>query len=166
MQSADTERALACLDRELIEKTVLKLLDQRTQNDLESMLKVADPNIVYEVRGSRRIYPYFGRREGIAEIGRMLKQQATEFENLGSRVHRLVIDGNDVVLERTAKLRHRGTNAVADIDIVNFLRFNRGLVVEISEHVDTAAIERLINPPPLLQGQEHVDLDAEMPLPT
>lgn len=162
MQCVETDRALASLDRELIEKAVLRLLDRRSRNDLAGMLEVVDPNVVYEMRGSHEVYPYFGRREGIEEIRRMLDRIATDFENKGSRVHRILIDGSNVAVERTATLRHRGTGAQGDVDIVNFLRFDRGLVVEISELADAAALDRLVNPPPPMRACA-TECDAEDP---
>jgi ketosteroid isomerase-like protein len=134
---------LAMLDREGIERRVRALFHARKQGDSEGMLAEFSPNIVYEVVGSWDLYPFYGRREGIEAIRAMLLELAMEFENLGSTIHDILIDGERVAVRRTARLRHRGTNAIADVGIVDFLRFRNGLVIEISEYPDTATVGKL-----------------------
>lgn len=143
MPPNDVSKLLASSDRALIERTIRQLLLQRSRDDIESMLSVAHPDIVYTVRGARKVYPYSGRHQGIEEIRRILTIAITEYDNLGSVIHTIAVDGAVVVIERTTTLRHRGTNAVAEIDIVDILRFKDGRIIELSEHADTLALEQL-----------------------
>ncbi len=68
---------------------------------------------------------------------------AVQFENLGSVVHDLVIDGDRVAMRRTSIIRNRGTGSSAEVDIADFIRFRDGLVVELTEIADSVALARL-----------------------
>lgn len=76
----------------------------------------------------------------------MLAMLEATYENLGSTIHELVIDGDRAALHRAAKLRNRGTGEVVSIDVCDFFRFRDGLVVEFSEYPDSAALAKLDRP--------------------
>jgi ketosteroid isomerase-like protein len=76
-------------------------------------------------------------------VAEALAMIVIQFEDLGSIVHDLVIDGNQVAIRRTVKLRHRGTGKVGEVDVADFVRFRDGLVVEFTEVADSMALAQL-----------------------
>ena len=143
MQDPQTLKRLGEVDRELIEHRIRTLLELRAGAGAGSPLDFLAPDVVYFVRGGWNLYPHRNNRYGKREVAEMLAEINTRFENLGSVIHELVIDGDRVALHRTASVRNRGTGETMDVDICNFGRFRDGLIVELSEYPDTAALARL-----------------------
>ena len=130
------------LDRDLIEQRIYALAEMRARGDIPGMMKYAAPDIVFK-GGSWRTFPLHMACAGWDACGEMGKAVNVAYENLGSTINTLLIDGDMVAVHRTAQIRNRGTGATVAVDICNFLRFRDGLVVEFSEYPDTAAIARL-----------------------
>lgn len=143
MQSEEALNALAEIDRDLIETRLKHLIELRAANDLRAMLDYVAEDIVYEVRGNWMALPQMGPIRGKANVARALISLTTQYENLGSTVHDLLIDGEHVAIRRTARVRHRGTNRVADIQIADFVRFRNGMVIAFHEVADTLALAQL-----------------------
>jgi ketosteroid isomerase-like protein len=143
VQSDDTLRKLGEVDRELIERRVHTLLEMRAAGNLRGMLDYAAENIQYNVRGNWAAFPYTRPVKGKKLVAEALTMIAIQFEDLGSIVHDLVIDGNQVAMRRTVKLRHRGTGKVGEVDVADFVRFRDGLVVEFTEVADSMALAQL-----------------------
>jgi uncharacterized protein len=143
MQSMDLLRKLGEVDRELIERRVRMFCELRADGDLSSMLQYAAPDVRCFLRGhwSLAVYPWpLVGKEAVAEAYRQLN---IHWENLGSILHELLIDGDRVALHRTTSVRNRGGGQVHTFDVINFIRFRDGLVVEYSEYCDTAAFAAL-----------------------
>ncbi|MBB4196989.1 hypothetical protein CCR94_23540 [Rhodoblastus sphagnicola] len=143
MRGKEALDALAQVDRDLIETRLRLLVDLRAENDLRAMMEYAAEDIVFDVRGNWMALPSMGPIRGKANVARALISLTTQYENLGSTLHDLLIDGERVAMRRTARVRHRGTNRVADVQIVDFVRFRDGLVVSLSEVSDSLALARL-----------------------
>ena len=142
MQSDDTQKKLSHIDRDLIERRIYELADLRARGDMAGMMRYAAPDIVIKC-GVHRDYPFHACREGKDAAGDLGQAVNIAYENLGSEITSLLIDGDRVALHRTATIRNRGTGKSIKIDICNFLRFRDGLVDEFSEYADTAAFARL-----------------------
>jgi ketosteroid isomerase-like protein len=143
LQSDGTLRRLGALDREMIEHRVRTIFERRAERDLRGILEYAAEDIVYNVQGNWTLYPFSRPARGKAIFAQMMAMVDAMYENLGSTIHELVIDGERVALHRTSKMRNRGTGAIIAIDVCDFLRFRDGLVIEFSEYPDSAAIARL-----------------------
>jgi ketosteroid isomerase-like protein len=143
MQSDETLRKLSALDRELIERRVRAMLEMRAAGDLRGMLDYAAEDIVYNLKGSWASFPYASPVCGKKMVAQALAIIAMQFENMGFVIHELVIEGNQIALRRSVKLRHRGTGKVGNVDIADFLRFRDGLVVEFTEVADSIALTQL-----------------------
>ena len=115
----------------------------RAAGDLRGMLELAAEDVVYNMRGNWAGFPYTRPVRGKKMVAEALAMIAVQFENLGSVVHDLVIDGDRVAVRRTAKIRHRGTGKVGEVDIADFVRFRDGLVVEFTEVADFMALAQL-----------------------
>ncbi len=143
MRREETLEALAQVDRELMETRLKHLMELRASNDLTGMLDYVAEDIVFDARGNWMAFPFSGPVKGKAMLARALVSISTQFENLGSTIHDILIDGERVAIRRTARLRHRGTSKTADIAIADFVRFREGLVSEVFEFADSSALERL-----------------------
>jgi ketosteroid isomerase-like protein len=143
MLDAASLKRLAMLDRDQTEKRVREYFEDRQRGDHERVLAAMAPNVVYEVVGAWDLYPHSRRREGTDAIRAMLRDLHTNFETLDSVLHEIFMAGERVVVRRTVRLRHRGTNAVGNVRVINYLRFQEGMIIEFSEYPDTAATARL-----------------------
>ena len=98
MQSGDLLRKLGEVDRELIERRVRMFCELRADGNLSSMMEYAAADVTCFLRGhwSLAIYPWrLVGKEAVAEAYRQLN---IRYENLGSVVHELLIDGDRVAL--------------------------------------------------------------------
>lgn len=105
-------------------------------------MKYAAADIVF-TGGSWRYYPLNAPRQGKDACAQMANQVNIAFENMGSTINSLIVDGERVAMQRTAHIRNRGAGRTVSIEICNFLRFRDGLVVEFSEYPDTIAAAQL-----------------------
>lgn len=142
VESPETSRTLAVLDRDLIEQRVHALLGCLVAGDIDGMVKYAAPDLAY-TGGTWRSYPFLKECKGREACLTMLREVNIYYETLGCEINRIAIDGDRVALHRRATIRNRGAGVVVDIDICNFLKFRDGLVVEFSEYPDTMAVARL-----------------------
>ena len=80
-------------------------------------------------------FPDSSPMRGKANVAPALMSIATQFENLGSTMHEIVIDGERVAMWRAARLRQRAPTASS-------MRRSRTLFVSatVSEVVDSAAM--------------------------
>jgi len=143
MLSSPDLAQIASVDRELIALRVEAINDRLVARDLPGLLAFFSDEVDFELIGNWSIFPSSGRGHGKEAWTRALATIYTEVENLGSTVHDVVIDGEWVALRRTTRLRNYGTGRVGDVEIADFLRFRDGLIVEITEIVDSQAIARL-----------------------
>jgi ketosteroid isomerase-like protein len=72
-------------------------------------------------------------REALREI---LRWHNMQYEMMPTRLHRLLIDGDQAIAHRTSGLRERGGGPVYTFDCVTLARFRDGLIVEFQEFVD------------------------------
>jgi ketosteroid isomerase-like protein len=140
VQSETTLNALAQVDREIIESRVRRIFEEGLENHPRAMLDFVAEDIVYHVGGSWMAFPCAGPVRGKANVARAFMSMATQYENMESTLHTVVIDGEQVAVRRTARIRHRGTNRVANVNVAHFLRFRDGLIVSMSEVADTIVL--------------------------
>lgn len=139
MQSLLTLRKLGDVDREMIEHRVRTICERRAEGDVPGMLEYFSADIVCHTRGGWSIATFPRRLVGKAEVAEAYRLINIQYENLGSEIHELVIDGDQVALHRTITIRNRGAGQKYTFDVMNFARFRDGLVVELSEYLDVAA---------------------------
>ena len=133
MQSDETLHRLGALDREMIEHRIRTLFERRAEGDLPGIMDYAADDIVYHTRGLWTLYPFSQPVRGKALVGQMLAMIEVMYENLGSTIYELVIDGDRAALHRTSRMRNRGTGALLSVDVCDFVRFRDGMVIEFSD---------------------------------
>jgi ketosteroid isomerase-like protein len=140
VQSEQALHKLGAVDRDLIVQRISKLLELRAKGELRAMLEFAAEDIVFELRGDWTAFPYSQPVRGKKALAEALTRVVIQFENLGSVVHDMVIDGDRVAIRRSAQIRNRGTGACAEVNFADFIRFRDGLVVEFTEIADSSAL--------------------------
>jgi ketosteroid isomerase-like protein len=143
VQSVDLLRKLGEVDRELIEHRVRKLWELRADGDIPSILEYAAPDVKCFMRGNWSLAVYPRPLVGKEEVAEAYRQLNIQYENLGSVIHELLIDGDRVALHRTTTIRNRGGGHRHTCDLINFIRFRDGLIVEFSEYPDHATRDAL-----------------------
>jgi ketosteroid isomerase-like protein len=143
MQSDRTLHRLGGLDREMIEHRLRTIFERRAQGDVPGILEYAAEDIVYSARGNWTLYPFARSVRGKDAVRQILAAIEMMYENYGSTIHELVIDGDRAALHRTSHLHNRGTGALVSIDVCDFARFRDGLIVEFAEYPDSAALMRM-----------------------
>ena len=146
MLSVLSLRKIGEVDREMIEHRVRTLCERRAEGDIAGMMEYFSPDIVCHSRGDWSIVTFPRRIVGKAAVAEAYRLLNIQYENLGSDIHELVIDGDLVALHRTVKVRNRGAGQIHTFDVMSFARFRDGLVVELSEYMDMAAPLALRNP--------------------
>jgi ketosteroid isomerase-like protein len=143
MQSEEAARQLAALDRNLFEQRIRAMVQMHADGNLRDLLDFVAEDVVYNVRGGWITFPYSGPVRGKNEVAAAMAMISVRFQNLGSVIHDLVIDGERAAFWRTATIRHRGTGKTGEVDVVDFIRFRDGLVAEFTEIADSAALAEL-----------------------
>ena len=134
----DTEAS----QRQRIEACLRRLMELRARGDIDGLLAYAAPDIVFKT-GVGRAHPFHSEYRGREACAKLVRDVNVNYENLDSRLNKLVIDGDSIAMHRTARIRNRGTGRAVDIDMWNFVEFRDDLIVEFSEYPDTQAFARL-----------------------
>lgn len=142
MQTPESIRNLALLDRDLIEQRIHDLLRLRAVGDISGMARYAAPDLVIK-SAAGRAYPFHTHYVGLQQCVEFGRAVHIAYENLGSTVNKLLIDGECAALQRTARIRNRGAGRTIEVDFWDFFKFRDGLIVEFAEYPDTAAFSQL-----------------------
>lgn len=143
MQSDETLKKLGALDRVMIEHRTRTIFERRAVGDIPGIVEYMAEDICYNIQGNWTIYPFSRPARGKQILAQALAMIEAMYENLGSTIHELVIDGESVALHRTARIRHRATGETSSVDFCDFLRFRDGMVIEFAEYPDSAALAKL-----------------------
>lgn len=143
MQSDETLRKLGGLDRDLVQQRIQALFAKRTAGDMGKVLELLAEDVQFSVKGHWTAFPYPGPARGKTMVAEAMATIIVQYEHCGSAVHEMIIDGDRVAVRRTAKIRHRGTGKVGNIEIADFIRFREGLLLEWTEVVDSMALAQL-----------------------
>jgi len=83
------------------------------------------------------VFPYLGRRHGKAAIAATMKQAHAEFEHLSWQPIFLVVEKSDAAVIVLARLRQHSTGRIIMLLVAHFIRFRKGLIVELREFMDS-----------------------------
>jgi ketosteroid isomerase-like protein len=143
MQSRRQLADIAAGDRALFETRIRQMLELCAAGNLAAMMDHVSEDIVYEMVGNWSMFPFSQPVRGKEAFAHALGFIFTHFQSLGSDIHDIVVDGDRVAVRRTTRLRNIGTNLEDDIAVMDFVRFRDGLLVELTELVDSLAMARL-----------------------
>jgi ketosteroid isomerase-like protein len=140
--SEDTLRRMGDIDRDMIEERVRRVYDCWARGDVETLIDYLAPDVVFPANGfwTGMTSPLRGRDLA----AKAMRQWAEGFENIVSVLHEIVIDGDRVVVHRTAVGRVRYSGRRYQCDAIAFFRFRDGLIVEYSDYPDAAAWSKVL----------------------
>jgi ketosteroid isomerase-like protein len=144
MQSLETLGLLAAIDRDLLEQRAVELLKRLAAHDIEEALTYFTVGAKVVLGRDRRAMPYFGCYQGPEAIRRAFRGVEIEYDVLSQDISDMVIDQDRVVTRRVCRMRHRGTGKVMNVDFCDWMRFQDGLVCELSLAPETSQLEELV----------------------
>jgi ketosteroid isomerase-like protein len=145
MQSLETIGLLASVDRELLEQRAVELLERLAEYDIEQAMTYFSDVATLILGRDRRAMPYFGSHQGPEAIRRAFRAVEIEYDVLRQDIRDMVIDQDRVVTRRVCRMRHRGTGKVLNVDFCDWIRFQDGLVCELSLAPETSQLEELVD---------------------
>jgi ketosteroid isomerase-like protein len=119
-----------------VERTVRDLTALRSRGDLPAILDRLAPDFVYSPLGDWTRAALQPGRCDRATFAEALRLMIIEFEDLGSELHELVVDGDRVAVHRTFRVRNRGSGAITHVDEWEHCRIRAGLIVEMACYID------------------------------
>jgi len=140
MQSLESLRLLATVDRDLIEELAATFARLRGQSDSSKLMSLLSPNAVFTIPGDATLLSCVGRYEGSAAILRFFAHCHIDYEILKLKLLDVLVDGDRAAVRSSCLLRHRGTGLARALNICDVLRFENGLIVDVFSHLDTLAI--------------------------
>ena len=144
-QGEGTSQAMR--ERRAMEGLARDFFALRAKGDFAAMLGRFAPDFVYNPVGTWTRAPLQEGRCDRATFAESLRLVNVEFEDLGSEVHELLVDGDRVAVHRTIKVRNRGAGDIAHVDEWLGFRIRSGLIVEMASYVDCARVSGIAWPP-------------------
>ncbi|MDE3175954.1 MAG: nuclear transport factor 2 family protein [Pseudomonadota bacterium] len=133
--------------RALIRQRLEEMFALRAAGDIEGLMAYFAEEIVCFPKsdwGHAR-YPYTLRGKAAVREAFLLRQ--INYDILPSKIHRVVIDGDEAIVHRTGRLQSRGGGRIVTFDSVDLFRFRRGLLIEFNEFCDGTARPFVVNFP-------------------
>ena len=142
-----SQRRVAPSARAEMAARLQKMFDLRSAGDIDGLMEHLAEDVVLFPRTTWRYcnFPYTLR--GKAAVREAFLQRRVNYIFLRSTIHRVLIDGDQVMAHRTGRTRPRGGGPATTFDCVDYLRFRDGLVVEFNEFCDGAARELVVHFP-------------------
>ncbi|MFT4099187.1 MAG: nuclear transport factor 2 family protein [Rhodoblastus sp.] len=144
MLTVSADRHLSDIDRHLVERRLRAYWDLPTRHDIDKWMAFLAEDFVY-IGQTWVGLPVKIRREGREGFREFTKHISSLVEYLETSVVELVVDGQQAAASRRLKLRARGTGRIGELSVCSFVRFRNGEIVEISDHVDSTAMARLLS---------------------
>jgi len=143
MQSADSIRQLALLDRERLEQVMRDVAGFRAGGAAEKIASHLTEDLRLELAGHSPNFPYLGEYRGREAALFMLNRMRTDIEYQSFEMLALLVDHDQGFMRRRAQLRHRGTGKSGPVEIWDIYRFRDGRVCDLTIFLDLPALMRL-----------------------
>ena len=122
-----------------MERRVRRIYDLWAHGEVEAMIADMAPDVKLTTTGHWAGAPPPAR--GRAATAASLRNLGALLENIVSVLHEIVIDGDRVVVHRTAVGRWRESGRRYQCDFIDFIRFRDALVTEFSLYPDSGWVE-------------------------
>jgi ketosteroid isomerase-like protein len=143
----ESTNRLSDLDKDLLRERLIAYFASWEAGDIDSMLAFADHDIVCYPTSTWRHASYRRPIVGKEAMREAFRQREINYVQLSSKLHRILVDGEQAAVHRTTTIRERGGGDTFTFDCINFFRFRDGLIVEFQEFPDGSAYEAVINFP-------------------
>jgi ketosteroid isomerase-like protein len=128
------------LSRKEMERRSRRLVDHDDGLNPDLLRQWCSPNIVCEFVGDRARLPYAGRHVGVEAMLGVIRAISVDFEQRNFAVSEMMIEDQRVAGRRRVQWRHRGTGRTGVSELADFVRFEKGLIVELIEFRDTVSL--------------------------
>lgn len=137
MLSEDVLRRMGNWQRVQIEQRVRRIYDLWARGAIEAMIAEMSPDVKLVTAGH-----WVGAApSGQGHAAAALRLAGAARENIVSVLHEIVIDGDRVVVHRTAVGRWRESGKRYQCDFIDFFRFRDLLITEFAQYPDTGGME-------------------------
>ncbi|MBB4185653.1 nuclear transport factor 2 family protein [Sinorhizobium terangae] len=133
-------------DRSELESIVQAIYQARADNDLDALMAYVHPDCSFRIAGSAGLGPMCRKIEG-GDAVRLNFKELIDVWDL-SRVETLAlhIDGETVIAHRAGEIRFVPGDARFETEFIDKITFRDGLMVEITEFVDTLQLLEVTKP--------------------
>jgi ketosteroid isomerase-like protein len=133
------------LTRDEIADRVLRLIGARAVGGLAEIGALLDPNVSLKIIGDPlAIYPFPSRRFGREAVLELVTSLRSIFRYEDMEVLNLIVDGDRATVLRRAKMIDLGSGRSNIVHVNDWFRFRRGLVVEVLQINDNAAMRKAL----------------------
>jgi hypothetical protein len=122
---------------ELLRKRLFDLYAAYAEGRIDEVLRDFDDSVVMTSYAPVDIFPYLGRKQGKAAVAATMRSAHAEFDYLGYQPIFMVTEQEDAAVIILARLRQRTTGRTIQLFIADFIRFQKGRIVEIREFMDS-----------------------------
>ena len=133
--------------RALIQQRLEAMFALRAADDIDGLMTyLADDVVCFPPTNwgySRFPYTLYGK----AAVREAFLLRLVNYTFLPTKIHRILIDGDQAIVHRTGRLQSGGGGKVHVYDSVDTFRFRDGLVVEFNEVCDGTARDFVVNFP-------------------
>lgn len=140
MLSDTSQRALAELDRELIEKNIRAMYAARLSGDAKQWVSYCSANVRARVVSATGAHGFVGEIAGHEQYLQALRVYETEIELLNTEILDLIIDGARASVRRRVTVRGRGSGVTRTFESFDHMKFEAGLIVDVEQFTDTYAL--------------------------
>jgi ketosteroid isomerase-like protein len=147
VQTLEVTRKLSEIDRELLRERLKSMLFHMDKGDIDGMLEHIAPDVVCFPRNSWGHAHYPRQVVGREAMREAFRQRYINYVVTYSVIHKMLIDGDDVAVHRTATLQERGSSVSHTFDCILMVRFRAGLVIEFCVLPDGSAYDAVTNFP-------------------
>lgn len=144
MQSFDTLKLLAAVDRELLEQRCFSFFECLADQSLDKAMAFIDPQARLTLGSDTRAMPFYGARSGADAIRAAFREILIEYDVLHQDIRDVLLDGDRAVVRRICRMRHRGTGKVMNVDFCDWIQFQDGLMSELIFVPDTLPLVELV----------------------
>jgi ketosteroid isomerase-like protein len=140
MQSLANLRALAFVERDLLEDRAVRFVHSRAAADGAKLKAILSETAVMTIPGDPTLAPCFRPHVGLTAILQFVTNFHIEYQVLDLHVVDVMVDGDRAVVRSKSKLRHRGTGRSRPFAMCDIVRFENGYIADVCTYADTLAM--------------------------
>ena len=122
---------------ELLRKRLYELYAAYAEGRIDEALREFDDSVVMTSYAPVDIFPYLGRKQGKAAVAATMKAAHADFEYLAYQPVFMVTETEDAAVIVLARLRQRTTGRIIQLFVADFIRFDKGRIVELRQFMDS-----------------------------
>lgn len=122
---------------ELLRKRLYELYAAYAEGRIDDVLREFDDNVTMTSHAPVDIFPYLGRKQGKTAVAATMHAVHAAFEYLTYQPVFMVTEDADAAVIILARLRQRATDRTIQLFIADFIRFDKGRIVELRQFMDS-----------------------------